>query len=142
MSDDAIAETIRLAVPLFRRRVTRGIDLCCALRPAGTGFEPSLKGFRAFARHFACQNVLHTHILVQIRPVNSFALADQPVVGALIREPCNNRGYQASGTETVRPSAKSTTKLSSVNRTAVALLAALLIAKVVMPFLQEYHLLL
>jgi len=42
----------------------------------------------------------------------------------------------------VRPSAKSTTKASAVNRTAFALLAALSMTKVVMPFLQQYRLML
>jgi len=47
------------------------------------GLEPSRKGFRAFTRHSASQDVLHTDILVQIGPVNSLTSADEPVIGAL-----------------------------------------------------------
>jgi hypothetical protein len=69
--------------------------------------------------------------------VNSFTFTDKPVVGAFSRVPCINRGYQANGAETVRPSAKSTTKASSVNRAAMALLVALSITEVFMPFFSE-----
>jgi hypothetical protein len=55
-------------------------------------FEPSLKGLRAFTRHFACQDVFHTDILVQIRPVNSFTFTDEPVVGALLRRTVQQSG--------------------------------------------------
>lgn len=53
--------------------------------PTGTAFEPSRKGFRAFARRLPCQDIFNAHIFVQIRPMNAFTFADKPMVGTLIR---------------------------------------------------------
>src|SRR5438876_231886 len=43
--------------------------------------------------------------------------------------PCSNRGYHASGANTVRPSLRSTTNASSLTRTDVALISICLVAK-------------
>src|ERR1039457_7039245 len=51
--------------------------------------------------------------------------------------PCERRGYQASGTEIVRPSLRSTVNVSSVTATFVAAGTAISISEEVIPCLQE-----
>jgi hypothetical protein len=57
-------------------------------------------------------------------------------------DPCASRGYQPNGTETVRPSCKSTVSARAETRTSLAIAASVAGFEVVMPCLQQFRLVL
>ena len=66
-------------------------------------FEPFFEGTLAFTGGLAGQNIFHADVLVQVRPVDAFAAADEPPLGAFARRavqqariPRERRGHGAS----------------------------------------------
>src|SRR5207302_552267 len=66
---------------------------------------------------FAEQEALDADILIEVRPMHSITCAADLEISPFSRMPFAKRGYHPIGTETVRPSSRSTESVSSVTST-------------------------
>ena len=90
-------------------------DLCLFALLSSSPLKPSLKRGPVLAGFFAEQQTLHPDVLVQVRPMQPVAGAADLEVGPLPGRPVpHKRGYQPIGTETLRPSSRSTASVSSL----------------------------
>ena len=99
--------------------------------------KPTLQRRLTFTGRTAQDNASHAQVLIEIGPVYAFAACNQPPVVSLSGTPVEEPRVPHRGTETVRPSDRSTAKESSVNVTLSAFTACILRLKELIPTPQQ-----